>query len=95
MGPSVIFDLFPQPTSLGHRTQITEGPVLRPFSYTEELSKLGIVHNPCKSLIIFLCFWLQNENQIYQYGDFDNFFSSLLATENLKHHFIFLIWIFG
>jgi hypothetical protein len=33
-GPLVIFDLFPRPTVLGHRSQITEGPVLRPFSYT-------------------------------------------------------------
>jgi hypothetical protein len=33
-GPSVIFDLFPRPTGLGHRSQITEGAVLRPFSYT-------------------------------------------------------------
>jgi hypothetical protein len=24
-----MFDLFPQPTGLGHRSQITEGPVLR------------------------------------------------------------------
>jgi hypothetical protein len=27
------FDLFPQPTRLGHRSQIKEGLVLRPFSY--------------------------------------------------------------
>jgi len=32
-GPFVIFNLFPQLTSLGHRSQIMEGPVLRPFSY--------------------------------------------------------------
>ncbi len=31
-GPSVIFNLFPQPTRLGHRSQIMEGPVLRPVS---------------------------------------------------------------
>jgi hypothetical protein len=31
-GPSVIFDLFPRPISLGHRSEITEG---RPFSYTQ------------------------------------------------------------
>jgi hypothetical protein len=34
IGPSVIFDLFPWPTGLRHRSEITEGPVLRPFSYT-------------------------------------------------------------
>ncbi len=34
-GPSMIFDLFPRPTGLRHRSQITEGPVLRPFSYTK------------------------------------------------------------
>jgi hypothetical protein len=34
-GPPVIFDLFPRPTGLEHRPQITEGPVFRPFSYTE------------------------------------------------------------
>jgi hypothetical protein len=34
-GPSVIFNLFPRPTSLGQRSQITEGPALRPFSYTQ------------------------------------------------------------
>jgi hypothetical protein len=28
----VIFNLFPQPTRLGHRSQIMEGPVLRPVS---------------------------------------------------------------
>ncbi len=34
-GPSMIWDLFLRPTDLGHRSQITEGPVLlRPFSYT-------------------------------------------------------------
>jgi hypothetical protein len=33
-GPSVIFDLFSWPTGLGYRSQITEGPVLMPFSYT-------------------------------------------------------------
>jgi hypothetical protein len=26
----------PQPTGFGHRSQITEGPVLRPFSYTKK-----------------------------------------------------------
>jgi hypothetical protein len=31
----MIFDLFPRLTGLGHTSQITEGPVLRPFSYTE------------------------------------------------------------
>jgi hypothetical protein len=30
-GPSAIFDMFPQPAGLGHRSQITEGPVLRIF----------------------------------------------------------------
>jgi len=34
-GPSVIVDLFPQPTGLNHRSQITEGLVLRPLSYTK------------------------------------------------------------
>jgi hypothetical protein len=34
-GPSMIFHLFPRLTGLGHTSQITEGPVLRPFSYTE------------------------------------------------------------
>jgi hypothetical protein len=36
-GPSAIFDLFPWPTGLGHRSQITKGPILRPFSYTQNL----------------------------------------------------------
>jgi hypothetical protein len=36
-GPSVIFNVFPGPTGLGHRSQITEGPVLRPFFYTKWL----------------------------------------------------------
>jgi hypothetical protein len=31
---SVIFDLLPRPTGLGHRFQITEGHALRPFCYT-------------------------------------------------------------
>ncbi len=31
----MIFDLFPRPTVLGHRSQITEGPVRRPFFYTK------------------------------------------------------------
>jgi hypothetical protein len=35
-GPSVIFDLFPWPTGFGPRSQIMEGPVLRPFSYAEK-----------------------------------------------------------
>jgi len=30
--PSVIFDLFPQPTGLRHRSSIMEGPVVRPVS---------------------------------------------------------------
>jgi len=33
--PSVPFILFPRPTGLGHRSQITQGPVLRPLSYTK------------------------------------------------------------
>ncbi len=32
-GPSVIFHLFSRPTGIRHRSQITEGLVLRPFSY--------------------------------------------------------------
>jgi hypothetical protein len=36
-GPSIIFDLFPRPIELGHRSQIMEGPILRPFSYTKPL----------------------------------------------------------
>jgi hypothetical protein len=28
-GPSMIFNLFPPPAGLGHRSQITERPVLR------------------------------------------------------------------
>jgi len=39
--PSVIFDRFPLPTGLRHRSQITEGPVLRPFSYTRVLKPGG------------------------------------------------------
>ncbi len=35
--PSEIFDLFPWPTSVRHRFQITEEPALRPFSHTEYL----------------------------------------------------------
>ncbi len=33
-GPSVIFDLFPQPTSLRHRSQVAEGPspILEPHT---------------------------------------------------------------
>jgi hypothetical protein len=34
IGPFVIFNLFPRLTGLGHRSEIMEGPVLRPFSYT-------------------------------------------------------------
>jgi hypothetical protein len=33
-GPFVNFDVFPRPPSLRHRSQITGGPLLRPFSYT-------------------------------------------------------------
>ncbi len=36
-----IFDLFPWPTGLRHRSQITEGPVLGPFSYTKSPCKRG------------------------------------------------------
>jgi hypothetical protein len=34
LGPFVIFNLFPRLTSLGHKSQIMEGLILRPFSYT-------------------------------------------------------------
>ncbi len=34
--PFSIVDLLPQPTGLGHRSQITEGPILRPFSHTQQ-----------------------------------------------------------
>jgi hypothetical protein len=37
----MIFDVFPQPTGLGHRSQITKGPVLKPFSYTDRLGLLA------------------------------------------------------
>jgi len=40
-----------------------------------------------KSLIILLYLWLHNENQVYEYGDFYLFFSSLLAIENLQKQF--------
>jgi len=39
-GPSVIFDLFPWPTGLGHRSQITKGPIFRPLSYTQNLFEI-------------------------------------------------------
>jgi hypothetical protein len=47
-GPSAIFDMFPQPTGIGHRSQITEGRVLRPFSYTKnsDCRQLEIGHSP-------------------------------------------------
>jgi len=32
----VIFDLFPWPTGRGHIFKITEGPVLKPCSYTKD-----------------------------------------------------------
>jgi hypothetical protein len=32
-GPSLIFDLFPRPAGLRHRSQIMEGSLFRPFSY--------------------------------------------------------------
>ncbi len=35
-------------TGLGHRSQITEGPVLRPFSYTNELINCCRTHNTSK-----------------------------------------------
>jgi hypothetical protein len=34
IGPFMIFNLFPQLTNLGHRSQIMEGLVFMPFSYT-------------------------------------------------------------
>jgi len=48
IGPSAIFDMFPQPTGLGHRSQITEGPVIRSFSYTKssDYRQLEIGHSP-------------------------------------------------
>ncbi len=39
-GPSVIFDLFPWPTGLGHRSQITKGPIFRPLPYTQNLFEI-------------------------------------------------------
>ncbi len=36
-GASMIFDVFPQPTGIVHRSQITKVHVLRPFSYTDRL----------------------------------------------------------
>ncbi len=52
-GPSMIFDLFPQPTGLGHRSQITKGPVLRPFSYTDRLGLLAFWLSCMKVLCTF------------------------------------------
>jgi hypothetical protein len=46
-GPSMNFDLLPRPTGLGHRSQITEGPVLKPFSYT--ICTEGLSYWPCSS----------------------------------------------
>ncbi len=39
-GPSVIFDLFPWPTGLGHRSQITKGPIFRSLPYTQNLFEI-------------------------------------------------------
>ncbi len=50
IGPSVIFDPFPWPTGLGHRSQITKGPILKPFSYTKNL--FGIVKSGCEGVVM-------------------------------------------
>jgi len=42
-GPSVIFELFPRATGFRHRSQITEGPVLKPISYAKNFSNIKIL----------------------------------------------------
>jgi hypothetical protein len=50
-GPSVIFDLFPWPTGLGHRSQITKGPILSGPSPTLK-NLFGIVKSGCEGVVM-------------------------------------------
>jgi hypothetical protein len=55
----------------------------------EDLAKSGYnSHMTYRTLIILLYLWLHAQNQTWQIGDF-NYFFSLLAIENLQNHFFF------
>ncbi len=90
-GAYVIFGLFSRPTGLVHRSQITKGPVLRPFSYTEispmlffsggnkKLKhKIGIFHWRC---LVFKS--LKNEGNFY----FSNKSSHFSTAPKVCSHF--------
>jgi len=80
-GPSMNFDVFPQPTGLGHRSQITKRPVLRPFSYTDRLGLLAFWLSCMKVLCTFKYHILVLNTAIFRSSKSRHFFRKKIFSK--------------
>jgi hypothetical protein len=86
----MIFDVFPQPTGLGHRSQITKRPVLRPFPYTDRLGLLAFWLSSMKVLCCFKYHILVLNTAIFRSSKSRHFFRKNMFSKALKYIFPFL-----